>query len=745
MGKSFLNCSLLALAAVVSASGTSVAAPYWSGDDLDVHVAEENWCDGQVYIEIHAAQESAFADAEGTVRRVVASLGDKLKLDCPQAAALSVVGLVDGRLEYSGSASLQGDRVDSNIIPFQEHRFPLSKRDQATEAQTLLAALGFDPGPIDGMMGRNTRAAISQFQATQGLPASGTLNTALLASLREAFDRKSRNPAGADVAVAPQPAPANDSAQRTPKTPDANQDLALQDQGRQSGQTDSTRQSPSRGSDSGNQRGGGSGSGSGSGGGSGAILEGAVPAGPAAWGATVCYASVLSNDLSGGGASTRNFYPLRHFFGRSFQLRPEAGPDPEIMPITYRFLPDRLIQRWPGGTQDYILGRDPRDPSSACYLATVKGHERCLKVGDLNGRTSGPFMLIDTLRGPGDCHYTAFGEMDEIGEEEAEQIVAASEASKSDNFLYFGDYNAGGMWISISDGKFKDFRRFLKQTQSETEVDLLYVVYHNGYSHYCADQMTEPRTTINTKRFVQQGNWGTPQLTGEWTFTIRDKYLNSYERAKASANSVAGAFSLILGGGRQYADLPPDVDRFLKKEGCSSPRVRLFEENLERFATGQPSIQEEEASKNAPPAPTGPRRERIAEAGVSWTVPEEWIHLGPDGFVAVYETDRDIYSSTGDFVQVIVREKEPIDDLMVWVNHFRSRDNLPAVQSLAEQPHELHKVDGRDAYVFFFDEGNQSIIQDGDRSWTITMWGPTKSLTKRREQFDAFIRSFDWD
>lgn len=46
-------------------------------------------------------------------------------------------------------------------------------RSQVEKIQTLLVAQGFDPGPIDGVVGSQTRQAIKSFQRTAKLPADG--------------------------------------------------------------------------------------------------------------------------------------------------------------------------------------------------------------------------------------------------------------------------------------------------------------------------------------------------------------------------------------------------------------------------------------------------------------------------------------------------------------------------------------------------------------------------------------------
>jgi lysozyme family protein len=51
------------------------------------------------------------------------------------------------------------------------------------EAQTKLASLGYNPGPLDGIMGKRTRSAIGSFQARSGLPQTGELDEVTLTAL----------------------------------------------------------------------------------------------------------------------------------------------------------------------------------------------------------------------------------------------------------------------------------------------------------------------------------------------------------------------------------------------------------------------------------------------------------------------------------------------------------------------------------------------------------------------------------
>ena len=47
---------------------------------------------------------------------------------------------------------------------------------QIQQAQERLKARGFDPGPIDGILGPQTRSALNEYQAAQRLPTTGVLD-----------------------------------------------------------------------------------------------------------------------------------------------------------------------------------------------------------------------------------------------------------------------------------------------------------------------------------------------------------------------------------------------------------------------------------------------------------------------------------------------------------------------------------------------------------------------------------------
>jgi peptidoglycan hydrolase-like protein with peptidoglycan-binding domain len=73
--------------------------------------------------------------------------------------------------------------------------------------QKLLRVAGLDPGPIDGVFGPTTEAAVRAYQQKVGLPVDGIAGPKLMGALKEArMERKAeRQAARAARAAAPKP------------------------------------------------------------------------------------------------------------------------------------------------------------------------------------------------------------------------------------------------------------------------------------------------------------------------------------------------------------------------------------------------------------------------------------------------------------------------------------------------------------------------------------------------------------
>jgi lytic murein transglycosylase len=117
---------------------------------------------------------------------------------------------------YALSVGLLADRI-SGMGPLAvawPNEPPLSMDDRAG-AQRALAALGYDPGTADGVIGVNTRQALRAWQKARGLPADGHLTQALSHQLQA--EAGPRLPAAPPLAAADGP-PAQSGA-ATPPTP----------------------------------------------------------------------------------------------------------------------------------------------------------------------------------------------------------------------------------------------------------------------------------------------------------------------------------------------------------------------------------------------------------------------------------------------------------------------------------------------------------------------------------------------
>jgi hypothetical protein len=86
------------------------------------------------------------------------------------------------------------------------------------EAQTLLAELGYDPGPADGLMGARTKDAIREYQKAAGLPVDGRVTRRLIAHLKTGRPRNVKTLPRVPAPVAKPPAVPLPTARPEPPT-----------------------------------------------------------------------------------------------------------------------------------------------------------------------------------------------------------------------------------------------------------------------------------------------------------------------------------------------------------------------------------------------------------------------------------------------------------------------------------------------------------------------------------------------
>jgi Putative peptidoglycan binding domain len=119
-------------------------------------------------------------------------------------AALAVFPLMAGA-QQSGTMTptYEEEQMKRHLMPKDAHpRGPntseatpseaMPQENLVRDAQVALRDVGYKPGKIDGVMGPTTQAAIREFQASHGLPLTGTLDATTRQQLFAARTPESR-------------------------------------------------------------------------------------------------------------------------------------------------------------------------------------------------------------------------------------------------------------------------------------------------------------------------------------------------------------------------------------------------------------------------------------------------------------------------------------------------------------------------------------------------------------------------
>ena len=145
-------------------------------------------CDG-----LHVAQ-SGRGELRGNTTKDIVAWRDKI------AARLSRAERARGQeLAHNWRPPSTAGSEGATPNPFKAELDRRARRDR--EVQQLLADLGYDPGPSDGVVGPKTRAAIRAFQADVGPPVDGQSSDALHTALADAVS------SGQNVAARSAPTP----------------------------------------------------------------------------------------------------------------------------------------------------------------------------------------------------------------------------------------------------------------------------------------------------------------------------------------------------------------------------------------------------------------------------------------------------------------------------------------------------------------------------------------------------------
>ncbi|HVP85771.1 MAG TPA: lytic murein transglycosylase [Rhizomicrobium sp.] len=119
------------------------------------------------------------AGARGPAFLVFANFNAVLKYNAAVSYGLAVCLLGD---RFAGGAGV--------VASWPRDEQPLTRAERM-QFQQDLKALGFDPGEIDGVIGRKVRAALRQFQLARNLPADGFATKALLGMMNTELQKNS--------------------------------------------------------------------------------------------------------------------------------------------------------------------------------------------------------------------------------------------------------------------------------------------------------------------------------------------------------------------------------------------------------------------------------------------------------------------------------------------------------------------------------------------------------------------------
>ena len=119
---------------------------------------------------------------------------------------LSVTGRVDATLmrRLQDAVAVQDQERPDPQVTIASPTTASSDHTLARQVQTLLNALGYDTGPVDGRPGRRTRSAIAAFERDNNLPQTGEVSANLLQYLLSNLaTRETERPSGQGTQVLP--------------------------------------------------------------------------------------------------------------------------------------------------------------------------------------------------------------------------------------------------------------------------------------------------------------------------------------------------------------------------------------------------------------------------------------------------------------------------------------------------------------------------------------------------------------
>ena len=174
-----------------------IAGPATIEGDFEIASAEGSVAAWNDFLDRHGDSRRTVLVTAATRLRDAAAAAEALALEREEQAKAAAEDIPASTVEETVEepaviASLPPSPPRSTlprILSPQEAESALSlTADERRNAQRLLAELGYDPGPIDGVLGRRTRVALGEFQLASGVQDSGYINQETLAALTTAIE-----------------------------------------------------------------------------------------------------------------------------------------------------------------------------------------------------------------------------------------------------------------------------------------------------------------------------------------------------------------------------------------------------------------------------------------------------------------------------------------------------------------------------------------------------------------------------
>lgn len=155
---------------------------------LRASIDEQGWCTDVVRVTVEVPAGAQLSEGSRELQLLTNGVRQILTLECPGLQAMEVTatsaGQVTGRWQHQGDGRLAPLAISASVPQATPSPARPPSPIQVAEIQSLLQALGYQPGPSDGVMGSRTRSAIGAFVVDQRLAMPAQASAELLVQLR---------------------------------------------------------------------------------------------------------------------------------------------------------------------------------------------------------------------------------------------------------------------------------------------------------------------------------------------------------------------------------------------------------------------------------------------------------------------------------------------------------------------------------------------------------------------------------